>query len=86
MANPKAQRDGDGDRAGDGCLELPSSLQTSQVGISWAGSRFYPLYLLSQGSESRHRAAGKKSVVHALTHPSFSQGFWHVLVFPGNPS
>ena len=86
VANPEAKRDGDGDRAGDGTLELPPSLQTSQAGISWAGSGFYPLCLLSQGSGSRRRAAGKSSIVLAFVYPSLSQGFWHVLVFPGNPS
>ena len=33
-ANPKAGRDGDRDRAGDGSLELLPSLQTSQAGLN----------------------------------------------------
>lgn len=83
IANPEAR--GDGDRAGDGSLELPPSLQNSQAGISWAGSGFYPLCLLSQGSGLRHQAVGKSSVVLGRAHPSLSRGSWHVLVFPGNP-
>lgn len=86
MANLEARRVGDGDRAGGGSLEVPPPLQTSQAGIHWAGSRFYPLCLLSQGSELHRRAAGKSSVVPALAHAWLSQGFRHVLVFPGKPS
>ncbi|NWQ59692.1 CCD33 protein, partial [Neopipo cinnamomea] len=58
----------------------------SSFDSSWAGSGFHPFCVLSQGSGSCHQAHRKSSVVPAITHLSLSQGFCHMLIFPGNPA